>query len=126
MVIMDISKFLHCLIKGFLCPELIQIRAFIFQSVEISFHRRVVIRASRLTHALRHMDGFTKFHKRLGCILRALIAVERQISLDCRLRIQGFLQRADRQIAGDPAVGNAGDHAPVMQIYNGANVAPSV
>ncbi len=44
MVIMDISKFLYVLIEGFLCPELIQIRALVFQGVEISFHRRVVIR----------------------------------------------------------------------------------
>ena len=68
------------------------------------------------------MDGFAEFHKRFGCVLETLVAVERQLPLDCQLRIQRFLQRADCQATGDAAVGNAGDHAPVMQVYDDAVV----
>ena len=42
MVIADICKFFHRLTECYLGSELVQIGAFIFQGVEISFHRSIV------------------------------------------------------------------------------------
>ncbi len=46
MVVCDIGKFFHCLVQRLLCLALVQIDAFVFQCVEIPFHRCVVVRAS--------------------------------------------------------------------------------
>lgn len=62
MVIADIRKFFYRLIERFLCPKFIQIGAFVFQSVEVSLHWRVVIWVSCLTHALGYMDRFAEFY----------------------------------------------------------------
>lgn len=55
----------HRLIQRLLCLELVQIDAFIFQCVEIPFHRGVVVRRSCFAHTLAYMDGFTEFHESL-------------------------------------------------------------
>ena len=65
MVASDTGEFLHCLVHLIFRPEFIQIGAFVFQGVEISFHRRIVIWVSRFAHALGHARGFTEFHKYL-------------------------------------------------------------
>lgn len=56
MIIIDIRKFFHCLAERFLGLKLIQICTFVFQRVEISLHRCVVIRISCFAHALSHRD----------------------------------------------------------------------
>ena len=63
MVIRDISEFFHCLIQRLLCLKLIQMNAFIFQCVEIPFHRGIVVWTSCFAHALAHMSGFAEFHE---------------------------------------------------------------
>ena len=65
MVIRDISKFFHRMIQRFLCLELVQIDAFIFQCVEIPFHRGVVVWTSCSAHTLAHMDRFTELYEGL-------------------------------------------------------------
>lgn len=84
MIITDTGKFFYALIECFFCLELIQISTFIFQSVEISLHRRVVIWVSRLAHALRHMDRFAELYKCLGCVLGTLVTVQDQFFFQCR------------------------------------------
>ena len=64
MVVGDIGEFFYYLVHLLLCPEFIQIGAFVFQGVEIPFHRRIVIRVSRFAHALDYMDRFAEFYKR--------------------------------------------------------------
>ena len=56
MVIDDIRKFFHGLIKCFLCLKFIQIGTFIFQGVKVSLHWCIVIWVSSFAHALCHMD----------------------------------------------------------------------
>ena len=63
MVVGDIGEFFYYLVHLLLRPEFIQIGAFVFQGVEIPFHRRIVVRVSRFAHALGHTSGFTEFHK---------------------------------------------------------------
>ena len=63
MVLRDISKFFHRLIQCLLRLEIVQIDAFIFQCVEMPFHRGVVVWTSYFTHALDHMDRFTEFYE---------------------------------------------------------------
>lgn len=120
MVIVDICKFFHRLIKFFFCSKLIQIGTFIFQSVKVSLHWCIVTGASCFAHALCHMDRFAKSNKCLRCILRTLVTVQNEPTLNYRLRIQGFLQCTDCKATGNMAAGNAGCNTPVMQVYNGA------
>ena len=54
MVIRGIGEFLHCLVHLLLRPEFIQIGAFVLQSVEVPFHRRIVVWVSGFAHALSH------------------------------------------------------------------------
>ena len=54
MVIRGIGEFLHCLVHLLLRPEFIQIGAFVLQSVEVPFHRCVVVWVSGFAHALSH------------------------------------------------------------------------
>ena len=42
---------------------------------------------------------------------------------DGRLGFQCFPKRPDRKVTGDIAICNAGNHTPVMQIYNGTVIA---
>ena len=49
--------------------------------------------------------------------------MQNQAIFDGRLGFQCFLERSDRKIAGDIAVCYAGNHTPVMQIYNGTVIA---
>ncbi len=65
MVISDISEFFYLSIKRFFRVESIVVRALIFQGIEISFHRCIVIGVSSFAHALCHMPGFTEFDERL-------------------------------------------------------------
>ena len=69
MIIINICEFLYSLIKCFFRSEFIQICALIFQCVEITLHRCVVIWGTCLAHALRHIYGFTEFDK---CFRRIL------------------------------------------------------
>ena len=85
MVIGDIRKFFHGLIKCFLCLKLIQIGTFIFQGVKVSLHWCIVIWVSSFAHALCHMDRFAEFHKCPGGVLGTLIAVQNQFPFDCWL-----------------------------------------
>lgn len=62
MIIHDICKFLHRL-EGLLGTKFIWIRIFILQGIEISFHWRVIIRASDRTYTLCYMNGFTILNK---------------------------------------------------------------
>lgn len=84
MVIRNISKFLHCLIQRLLCLEIVQIDAFIFQCVEISFYKSIVVWASCFAHTLTYMGRFTELHKCFWRILRTLIAVKNQFFPDQR------------------------------------------
>ena len=120
MVIADIGEFFYALAERFFCLKLIQIGAFVFQRIEIPLHRRVIIWLSRLTHALRHMDGFAEFHICLWCILGTLITVQDQFPFQCRLWIQRFLQCTDCKVTGDLAVRDTGNNTPVMQFKDGA------
>ena len=63
MVVDDIGEFLHCLVHLRLRPEFIQIGAFVLQSVEVPFHRCIVVWVSCFAHALGHASGFTEFHE---------------------------------------------------------------
>ena len=63
-----------------------------------------------------------ELHKCPGCILGILIAVEDQSPFDLRLGIQGFLQCPYCKVTGDTAVSHAGDHTPVIQVYDRAVV----
>lgn len=122
MVILDICKFLHCLIKIFLFPKFIQIYTFILQRIKIPLHWCIIVWISGFTHTLDYMDRFAELHKCLGCILGTLIAVKDQFPFDLRLGIQGFLQCPYCKITGDTAVGYAGNHTPVIQVYDCAVV----
>ena len=46
-----------------------------------------------------------------------------QFAFDCRLGIQRFLKRQDRQSARNSPVGDAGHHAPVIQVNDTAIIA---
>ena len=63
MVVGDIGEFFYYLVHLLLRPEFIQIGAFVFQGVEIPFHRRIVVRVSGFAHALGHMDGFAELYE---------------------------------------------------------------
>jgi len=54
MVVGDIGEFFYYLVHLLLRPEFIQIGAFVLQSVEVPFHRCVVVWVSGLAHALSH------------------------------------------------------------------------
>ena len=91
MIVVDIGKFLHCLVEFFLCFELIQICAFILQCIEVTLHRCIVIGITCFAHTLRHIHWLAKISKCLRCILWALIGMQDQFSFDSWLRIQCFL-----------------------------------
>ena len=116
MVVSDISEFIHRAAQFFFRPEPIQVGAFIFQGVEISLHRRIVVWVSGFAHALSHVDGFAELCKSLRCILASLVAVQDQAVLCRMLRIQRFPQDANSQVSGDVPVRYAGHHAPVSYI----------
>ena len=63
MVVRDISEFLHGLVQFLICSEFIELGAFVLQSVEVPFHRRIVVRVSGFAHALGHMDGFAELYE---------------------------------------------------------------
>ena len=65
MVVGDIGEFFHCLVQFLFRPESIQVDAFVFEGVEIAFHRRIVIWIPGFAHALGHMDGSTELYKGL-------------------------------------------------------------
>lgn len=122
MVVVDISKFFHSVIQGDIRLEIEKVGAFVFQGVEVSLHRGVIVRIASFAHALCHMDRRTEVNKGLGGKLGALVTVEDEFSFQRGLRIQSFLQGANGKVAGDMAVGDAGDEAAVMQIDDSAVV----
>lgn len=65
LVIRDISEFFHRLIQRLLCLKLVRIKTFIFQCVEMPFHRGIVVGTSCFAHTLDYMDGFAEFHEGL-------------------------------------------------------------
>ena len=122
MVVMNVCKFLNCLIKLIFCLIFMQVDALILQCVEIPFHRRIVIWISGFAHALRHLYGFAEFCERPGCVLRALIRMQDQFSFDCRLGIQRLLQCPYRKITRDLPVCNTGYNTPVVEVDDAAVV----
>ncbi len=88
----------------------------------VMIHWCIIVWISGFTHTLDYMDRFAELHKCLGCILGTLIAVKDQFPFDLRLGIQGFLQCPYCKITGDTAVGYAGNHTPVIQVYDCAVV----
>ena len=116
MVIFHICKFLNCLIQGFYCFIFIQIGQLIFLSVEISFHRGIVIRVSGFAHTLCNMYRLAEFHKFPGCKLAALVRMQEQFPFYRRLPVQCLLQCPDCKAACHMAVCYAGNNTPVMQI----------
>ena len=69
------------------------------------------------------MYRFTEFNKCFRCILRSLIWMQNESLFDGGLGFQCFPKRSDRKVTGDIAVRYAGNHTPVMQIYNGTVIA---
>ena len=65
MAVSGISEFLRGLVQFLLRPKFIEVGAFIFQSIEISLHRRIVVWVSGFAHALCHMDRFTVLYESL-------------------------------------------------------------
>lgn len=63
MVVGGISEFLHNPVQLLLRLKFIQVGAFIFKSVEVSLHWRIVVWISGLAHALGHMDGFAELYE---------------------------------------------------------------
>lgn len=122
MVVVDVSKFFHSVIQSVIRMEIKEVGAFVFQSVEVSLHRGIIIRTASFAHALCHMDRLTEINKGLGGKLGSLITVQDEFSLQRGVSIQSFLQGTYGQIAGDMAVGDGGDHAAVIQVDNGAVV----
>lgn len=118
MVICVICKFLYCPVKRFFCMKFVQFYAFIFLRVKLPLHRRIIVRISSFAHALGYMGGFTEFYKRFWCVLGTLIAVQDQSVFNLWLCIQWFLQRTDRKVAANAAIGYAGNNTPVMQVNN--------
>ena len=122
MIIGNICEFLHCLVQTFLRSEFVHVRAFILQRVEVPLHGRVVIRISGFAHALRNMSRFAEFDERFGSVLCALVTMQNQFPFTPGLCIQGLPQGADRQVTGNVAVRNAGNHTSVMEVYDAAVV----
>ena len=61
MIILYIRKFFDCCVEFFLCVIIMLINKIIFQCIEISFHRSIIIWISSLTHALSNTKILTKF-----------------------------------------------------------------
>jgi hypothetical protein len=122
MVVSCISKFFYGLVQIILRPEFVQVGAFVFQSVEVPFHWRIVVWVPCFAHALGHVGGFAELYECLRCILAPLVAVQDQAALCRILGIQCFLQSAHSQITGNMSVRYTGHHAPVIEVYDGAIV----
>ena len=60
MIILYIRKFFDCCVEFFLCVIIMLINKIIFQCIEISFHRSIIIWISSLTHALSNTKILTK------------------------------------------------------------------
>lgn len=117
-----LCKFLNCLIQDFFCFIFIQIGQLIFQSVEISFHRGIVIKISGLAHTLCYMHGFAEFYKFPGCKLAALVRMQDQFPFYCRLPVQCLSQCPDCKATCHMAICYAGNNTPVVQVQNRAVV----
>ena len=68
------------------------------------------------------MDRRAEINKCLGGKLGTLVTVQEEFPFQRRLRIQSLLQGTYGKLAGDMAVGDAGDHAAVIQVDDGAVV----
>ncbi len=65
MVVGRIGEFLHRLVQFLICPEFVQVGAFILQGVEVPLHWRIIVWVSGFTHALGHMGRLTELYKSL-------------------------------------------------------------
>lgn len=61
MIILHIRKFFDCCVEFILCAIIMLIYKIIFQCIEISFHRGIIIWISGLAHALLDTKLLTKF-----------------------------------------------------------------
>ena len=74
MVVCDIGKFFHRLIQSFFCMKLVQIDAFVFQSVKISFHGGIVVGISRYpVMRMINMPDLCFYYFFLGIITRLTV-----------------------------------------------------
>ena len=81
MIVVDVSKFFHSAIQDIIRVEIKKVGAFVFQGVEISLHRGVIVRIASFAHALCHMTRCTEVNKGLGGKLGALVTVQDEFPL---------------------------------------------
>ncbi len=65
MVVGRIGEFLHRLVQFLICPEFVQVGAFILQGVEVPLHWSIIVWVSGFTDALGHMGRLTELYKSL-------------------------------------------------------------
>ena len=118
MVVGDISKMFHSAVERLLILILVKINFFVLQRIEIALHRGVIIRVSRLAHALRQVMFLAKVGERLRCVRAALIAMKDQIFDSLSLTAECFVKRSDCQVTRHTPIRQTCDNAAVMQINN--------
>ena len=117
MVVMHIRKFFDCCIQLIICVVVMLVYQIIFQRVEISFHRCIVIRIPRFTHTLCYTKWFTVFCEFSGCVLTPLVAMQHQIAgLHSRLGFDGLLKCPFCQVSSDVFVCYACYNASIVEI----------
>ena len=93
----------------------------IFQCVEISFHRSIIVRISCFTHTLGDTKFFAEFRELFGSVLAALIRMYQKLTqINFQLRVDCFCQRPLSQVSCYVSLCYACNDTSIMKVYNRA------
>ena len=108
-------------VQLFLSFILVDTKQLGFQCVEITLHRSIVVRASRLAHTLSYPEFLAEFSEFLRCELAASVAVQNHANLASAIT-DSLGQGVYSKFGIDSIPVNTGDYSAVIQIYNRAIV----
>ena len=119
MIVLHIRKFLDCYIEFLFCTIIVLVGKIIFQCVEISFHRSIIVRISCFTHTLGDTKFYAEFRELFGGVLTALIRMYQKLTqINSRLRVDCSCQRPLSQVSCYVSLCYACNDTSIMKVYN--------